>query len=225
MKKIMLYALSFISLYAGVSVDTIVETSNGSQQIGLLKVGDKIICFNNNLLTEEKSVLSIDEIETDKVVEITTEDGVTISMAADQQIFIPRKWVRADQLSLGDILLKKDQTFIGIESIRHKNESTKLRFIVVEDYHNFLATKNGVLVHNGAVGATVGAVGGATAVQATYGAITTGVGYVACALGGPVTAGAVVTTWCFWTAAPALYATKVGALVGGIWLGAATGPI
>ena len=149
MKKIMLCALSFISLYGGVSVDTIVETSNGSQQIGLLKVGDKIICFNNNLFTEEKSVLSIDEIETDKVVEITTEDGVTISMAADQQIFIPRKWVRADQLSLGDILLKKDQTFIGIESIRHKNESTKLRFIVVEDYHNFLATKNGVLVHNG----------------------------------------------------------------------------
>ena len=108
MKKIMLAfsVLCVSSLHAGVSVNTIIETSDGPKEIGVLQVGDKIICFNNNLLTEEKSVVSIEEIETDKVVEITTEDGTTISVAADQQLFVSNKWLRADQLSLGDSLLE-----------------------------------------------------------------------------------------------------------------------
>ena len=189
MKKIMLFlncVLSLSLLNAGVSIDTIIETSEGPQAISLLKVGDKIICFNNNLLAEEKSVLSIEEIETDKVVEITTEDGEMISIAADQQLFVPKKWVRADQLSLGDILLKKDLNFIGITAIRHKNESSKLRFIVVEDHHNFLASKNGVLVHNGPCAAYQAY--WATKI-ALYAALGVTIGGAAVLTGGAVTAG------------------------------------
>ena len=216
MKRIMLLVncvLSISLLNAGVSADTIVETSEGPKEIGILKVGDKIICFNNNLITEEKSILSIEEIETDTVVEITTEDGTTISVAADQQLFVPRKWMRADQLSLGDVLLKKDLTFLGITSIRHKHEVTKIRFIVVEENHNFLASKNGVLVHNGAVGA----VAGASVVMGTYGAVT-GAIYT---FGGPF----VGSVWTFWTAAPATVLSKTAAIACGIALGTITGPV
>ena len=159
MGKVMLFLYSVLcisTLYAGISRDTIVETPDGPREIGLLKVGDKIVCFNNNFLTEEKSVISIEEVETDNIVEITTEDGETIFVAADQQLFVPNKWLRADQLSLGDFLLKKDRSFLGITCIRHKNESTKLRFLVVEEHHNFLASKNGVLVHNGPICGAIG---------------------------------------------------------------------
>jgi hypothetical protein len=220
MKKIMLFfhsVLYILLINTGVSTDTIVITSNGHQEIGLLKVGDKIICLNHNLMTEEKSVISIEEIEADKVVEITTEDGTIIFVAAAQQIFVPNKWLRADQLSLGDILLKEDRSFIGITGIRHKYEPTKLRFIVVEDYHNFLVSKNGILIHNGAVGAAVGVAVGASTVAGAYGSIT-GVIYT---FGGPA-AGSI---WTLWTAAPAMTLSKTVGLACGIALGTVTGPI
>ena len=220
-----LSVLCISSLHAGVSVNTVVETSDGPKEIGVLQVGDKIICFNNNLLTEEKSVISIEEIETDKVVEITTEDGTTISVAADQQLFVPNKWLRADQLSLGDFLLKKDHSFLGITSIRHKNESAKLRFIVVEENHNFLASKNGVLVHNGAGGAAVGFWTGNIIAHGAwvgfYGAITAGT---------TCFAGPAVGAWAGGTAAyvcaPFHAATAMSlSLAGGILGGALTGPV
>lgn len=199
--------------------------SEGLKQIGILKVGDKLFCCNSNLLTEEKSVFSIDEIETDKVVEITTEDGVTISMSADQQLFVPKKWVRADQLSLGDILLKKDQTFIGIESIRHKNEQTTLRFIVVEDHHNFLVSTNGILIHNGVVGAAVGANigfwGTTVAFNGFYAAVATGTSAVA----GPVVGGAVGMTVRAACTPAQIAATKVATLWCGFWGAVLTGPV
>ena len=219
MKNLMLLVncvLGISILNAGVACDTIVQTSEGPKEISIMKVGDKIICFNKNLMAEERMIISIEEIETDNVVEITTEDGVIISVVADQQLFVPKKWVRADQLSLGDILLQKDRSFIGISGIQHKHEVTKLRFIVVEEHHNFLASKNGVLVHNGVVGASVGFVAGSSAVIGTYGVITNAIYNANPAVG---------AIWAWWTAGPVTVLAKTTGLACGIALGTATGPV
>ena len=166
MKKIMLAfsVLCISSLHAGVSVNTVVETSDGPKEIGVLQVGDKII-------------------------------------------------------------LKKDHSFLGITSIRHKNESAQLRFIVVEENHNFLVSKNSVLIHNGAVGVAVGAAIGAGATtlafNAAYGAVGVGVTSVAGPIAGAAVAGTVRTFFIPMQVA----ATKSATLICGLWGGIITGPV
>jgi hypothetical protein len=226
MNKIMLFVCSVLSLSlnAGVSVDTVIETSNGPKEIGLVKVGDKLLCFNNNLSTEERSVISIEEIETNKVVEITTKDDVTISVAAEQMLFVPMKWVRADQLSLGDVLFKKDHTLMGIKSICHKDEPTKLRFIIVDENHNFFASKNGIIIHNGVWGAWLGFGAGYYGVHTAFNTFHTALGSALTAVGGPVGTGVACTI------SGALYPVQVAAaksagIACGIWLGTVTGPV
>ena|SRR3990167_7604788 len=159
MKKIMLFlsCISIISnLKAGVTLDTIVETPEGSKEIGILRVGDQIICLDKNLTPHTKIIEAIEEVEAESFIEIITEDDHVIHVSHDQQLFVPFKWIQTNQLSLGDLLLKRDRNFIKIKGICWKQESTKLRFITVEEHRNFLVSKNGILIHNGLGGATTG---------------------------------------------------------------------
>jgi len=151
------------NLNAGVSTDTIVQTQDGPKPIRVLKIGDKILCSNitaPDFNIEEGVVNSIEEIETNEVVEITTSDNVTFYVAADQKLFVTHKWVEAKKLTIEDILLTKDRTVVKIMSIRHLQTPMTLRFITVDKNPNFWAAENGVLIHNGFVTGT--AVYGAT---------------------------------------------------------------
>gem|GEM_PF-3707179 len=105
-----------------------------------------------------KPIATIQEIDVESFVEITTEDNTVMRVSYDQQVFVPNKWVQVDQLTIGDILLKRDRTLIRVTGVRYIQEPTKLRFITVEEHHNFLSTKNGVLIHNGIGGTITGAV-------------------------------------------------------------------
>jgi hypothetical protein len=159
MKKIITF-LNFASIVflinAGVSTDTLVDTPEGSKEINSLKAGDKVISLNTDFSQNPQPVITIEQLEINSYVEIITEDDVVIRVSPDQRLFVPQKWVQADQLSLGDVLLKKDLKLIRIKSICLKQEPIKLFFITVEKHKNFLASKNGVLIHNGVGGATVG---------------------------------------------------------------------
>lgn len=183
--------LSISLINAGVSVDTFVETPEGSKKIGILKVGDQVICLNKNLLPKAKTVETIEEIETDSIIEITTEDDVVIRVSPNQRVFVPYKWVQVDQLSLGDVLLKKDRTFIRIKSICQKNESIKLRFITVAKHQNFLASSNGVLIHNGPMAAMAAYIAVKTSMYAALATAVAGTAYGAGVLiaGGSAAAG------------------------------------
>lgn len=140
------------SLNAGISSDTPVYSKSGAQPIKVLKVGDKILAVNmRTLAIEEGSVSSIAEVEVSHVVEITTSDNVTFCVAADQKLFVTHKWVEAQQLTLEDVLMTKDRTFVKIVSIRHLEKPMTLNFITVDEYHNFFAAENGVLIHNGPI--------------------------------------------------------------------------
>ena len=197
-----------------------VDTPEGLKEINSLKVGDKILCCNPNLQYEEGEITSIEEIEVPSAVEITTTDGLTIIAAADQKFFVTHKWVQANQLTLEDILLKRDNTFVGITSIRHLQTPTTLLFITIDKNPTYWAAENGVLVHNGAIGAAVGTILGATAVQGIYWGFTG----VLTWLSGPA-APVVVGVWCYWTTAPLVVATHTAALATGLTFAVATGPV
>lgn len=159
--KIKIILLNFVlilstSIKSGVSIDTPVETPHGSKEISLLKAGDEVISLNSDFSKSPRPIITLEELEIDSYIEITTEDDITIRVSPDQKFFIPHKWIQADQLSLSDVLLRKDNTLIRIKSICAKQEKIKLHFITVEGHRNFLATKNGILVHNGPISGAVG---------------------------------------------------------------------
>ncbi|MBA3954225.1 hypothetical protein H0X48_02820 [Candidatus Dependentiae bacterium] len=228
MKKILFlvsYIVSIYALNAGVSSTTIVNTLEGLKEIESLKIGDKVVCLNNEFISEQRVIDSIEEIETNKIIEITTEDDTIIQVTPDQRFFIPYKWVQADQLCLGDVLLMKDRSCIKIKGICQKNETVKLYFISVKEHQNFLVSKNGIVIHNGPIGASVGVVVGAGATTFVFNGFYGAVGVGTSAIAGPVCGAAVAGTVRYYCLPVQLAATKTVGLFCGLWLGVATGPV
>lgn len=228
MKKsiLSLYSLLvFANVHAGVLDNTKVITPEGEKEMRELRVGDEIYCFNPHGADDVATISKIEDIETESLVEITTTDDVTFYAAAEQKLFVSHKWVQAASLTLEDVLLTSQRTFVGIKSIRHINQHAVLRFIQLDKNHTFFAGDNGVLIHNGAVGAVVGSSVGATTVAASYGALTYGVNVGATLIFGGPGGAAVVAAWTLWTLVPATKLTYVGGVFGGIVGGTATGPV
>lgn len=146
-------------LQAGFTSDTLVMTPYGLKQIGVLKLGDRVICLAKDLSHDERAVKAYKESEAKAVVEVTTEDGVVICATPKQRFFVVDKWVTANKLVVGDMLLKQDRTNIKVIDVQQKKGVVRVCSISVEKQHNFLVTSNGVLVHDG-----VGRVASAAAV-------------------------------------------------------------
>lgn len=216
-----------VIIFAGVSNETKVETPEGLKEVGELKKGDFIATLSKSGLKKMKKIESIEDVETDECVKTTLSDGTQLFSSKNQLIYIPTRkvWLPVVALLKGDKVMKHDNSEIEIVNNEIVNEKLKLRFMVIDKNQNFFATENGIVMHNGAVGAAVGVVAGASAVQASYGVATYAVGAVATTLVGPAAAAGVVAVWGFWTFYPVLYATKVAGLAGGIALGVATGPV
>lgn len=148
MKKLLSIVALCSYLQAGVESSTMIETSHGKKHAYALQVGDYVACMSQNGPVM-KEITSIEDVVVDTIIEITTQDDVVLRVSPNQSLFIPCKWISADQVSLGDMLVTKDQTFIGIKSISRINTPYTMRFFNVADHHNFFAAPNGVLIHNG----------------------------------------------------------------------------
>src|SRR5437868_161338 len=102
-------------MHAGILLNTLVQTPDGLKEIAELNIGDKVISADPDFVQYPKSILTIDGKEVNSYIEITMDNDVVMQVSPDQRLFIPYKWIQADQLSLGDILLKQDTTFIRIK--------------------------------------------------------------------------------------------------------------
>lgn len=228
MKKIIFflsYLCSIMSISnAGATAGTIIQTIDGAKEIRILQESNQVICFDNKLEAEAKKIISIESKTMDTIIEITTADDVVIRVAPEQKFFVTHKWVNAEDLSLSDVLITKNKTFVGIKSIRHLQEEETFYFIEVEDHHNFLATENGILVHNGTGGAAVGFWVGRS-LGWTGGAICAGVMAAPALAGGPLAYG-VAYTATMGTIAPVVESAAQTASLAGAIIGATiTGPV
>src|SRR5664279_2584732 len=116
MKKNILLTLCLLnlaSINAGISADTLVSTPEGKRELGVICIGDKLYCFNPENPSEVACVATIQEVEADSAVEITTADGITITVAADQMLYSPFKWIQARHLTLEDMLVTQSNALIG----------------------------------------------------------------------------------------------------------------
>ena len=163
------------------------------------------------------------------MIEITTSDNVIFCVAKDQKFFVTHKWVEAENLSLGDVLLRMDKTFVKIMRIRHiVDKPTTIRYITLKDHHCYFIGENGVLVHNGPAVAYAGSmifkglayftVGSAVSVTVAGCAVTAGPAAVA--VGGTVSAAAGITGTVEGIALATVAATgQTGAIVAGATTG------
>ncbi len=227
MKKIMLFLSCFIGfqfINTGVSVDTVIQTVDGFKEISSLGQNDKVICFDDQLRDCLGLIDNIEYKTLNNVIEIITVDDVVIRVAPEQKFFSFCKWINAEDLSLNDVLFTKDKSWIRIKSIRHLQEKEVFVFIDIKEYHNFLATKNGILIHNGIGGASTGAVIGrflGWGIGVTITAIISSPALLA----GPV---AFAGVWAATTGAATPWiegGSHITAIAGGIIGGVVTGPV
>jgi hypothetical protein len=227
MKKIILFLSCLSSIpftNTGVSFDTIIQTVDGPKEISSLRQDDEVICFDDQLKDCLGLVENIESKTLDNVIEIITTDDVIIRVAPEQKFFSFYKWINAEDLSLNDVLFTKNKSLTRIKSIRHLQEKEIFFFIDVKDHHNFLATEKGILIHNGAGGASAGALIGRF-VGWSVGVTICGIISAPALLAGPV---AFAGAWAATTGAAAPYiegASHVTAIAGGIIGGVATGPV
>lgn len=221
---ILLYFLSFSLVNAsGFDENTLVTNSSGRLiAIKELKVGDEVICYNSNFQPETNLITGVYAFRVDATINVVTKENVSIKTGLMERFYLPaeNQWVCAKDLKEGDFLLNDDFECIAITHVQKYENKDVMFLISIDNQHNFLASQGKYLVHNGAVGAAVGVVAGASLVAGGYGGLTALVG----AISGPA-APVVLPIWGLWTAAPAAVAIKVGGLVGGLALGTATGPI
>lgn len=190
-KNTLLFNIIFTTtscMHAGVLVDTLIQTTEGLKQIQELNVGDQVISIDQDFLQHPKSITTIEEKEVDSYVEIIFDNDTIIQVSPDQRFWIPFKWIQANQLSLDDVVLKNDGTFVQIKSICVKHEPVTFRFITVADFENFFASENSILIHNGPI---AGAIGYWATKTLCYGTAVAAAGTITVATGG--TAGALVT--------------------------------
>lgn len=120
--------------------------------------------------------------------------------------------------------LDADLRNVDITSIKDFQNNKYLQISKVGPREYSLSSHNRC-VGGGPVGATVGALGGATAVQLTYNGMLTALTAGLSPILTPIGAGSVVGTIRFYTLPTATYLTKVAAVAGGIALGSLTGPV
>jgi len=227
MKKVLLtVGLVFpLLVQCGVADNTLVYTAAGLQAINKLQQGDMIACADEKLAQQLRSVKSMHEVAVDQYVELTTDDNTTMCLSVDQYVFVPFKWISVRDLSLNDFLLRRDGTYVHITNICRKQQQLTMVFIEVDEHANFFASQNGILIHNGVAGATVGFYVAGTATAAAFGYFYYVVGVGVTAVAGPG-AGCAAAAGVAWICAPvAVVATHTAAITGAIAVGTATGPI
>lgn len=227
MKKLLCIVGLVLPLAAqcGVSNNTLICAATGLQAINSLRQGDSVVCADNNLAQHTRPIKAIHEVTVDEYIEVTTENNTTICFSIDQYVFVPFKWISVKDLSLNDVLAKKDGSVVHIKDICHKQQPLTMAFIEVAEHANFFASHDGILIHNGAVGATVGVAVGAGATWVAFESTYWGIGAALTPFVGPYGVYMVRTGLKVLCKPVQVATTKAVGLACGIALGAATGPI
>jgi hypothetical protein len=131
--------------------DTLVKTEDGDKPIQDIKVGDKVLAFDEKTgQTEYKTVKQLFRNETNEWIHIEV-NGEDISCTAEHPYFVQnRGWVAAKDLKADDVLLLANGTVAAISAVcvEHLDEPQATYNFEVEGFHTYFVSSNGVLVHN-----------------------------------------------------------------------------
>ncbi|WP_288907052.1 MULTISPECIES: polymorphic toxin-type HINT domain-containing protein, partial [Bacteroidota] len=128
---------------------TQVYTETGYKNIEDIKIGDKVWAYN-----EDSKNLSLKEVidtftrEFKQIYKIYFGDEV-LEATHEHPFFIGGKWLKVDELKVGDLLTLYDGDTKSILKIELVEGDFKVYNFTVDEFHTYFVSKHNVLVHNG----------------------------------------------------------------------------
>lgn len=133
---------------------TKVKTILGYKNIEDIRIGDRVLSYNENLgINEYKEVINTynHNNTTDELYNLTI-DNHQLSVTSSHRFYIMRdektSWIAAKDLIVGDKVMYSNKTYHEIINIASTTKKDNYYNFEVADNHNYYVTKDEILVHN-----------------------------------------------------------------------------
>ncbi|MDM8562715.1 polymorphic toxin-type HINT domain-containing protein [Candidatus Marithioploca araucensis] len=133
------------------TAETLVHTENGLKPISEIKVGDKVLSYDERAeTTSDQSVMAVIQGEKPyQILKITLDSGESIEATAEHPFYIKGKgWNPASSLKVGQALQLHNGTTVVVKEIDTSIRLEKVYNLTVANTHNYFVGVDGVLVHN-----------------------------------------------------------------------------
>jgi RHS repeat-associated protein len=137
------------------TADTLVHTENGLKPISEVKIGDKVLSYDERTETTlYQPVMEIIQGEQRyQLIKLTLDSGESIETTAEHPFYIKGKgWNPASSLKVGEALQLHNGTTVVIKEIETSVRLEKVYNLTVANTHNYFVGEDGVLVHNAGKG-------------------------------------------------------------------------
>jgi RHS repeat-associated protein len=137
------------------TANTLVHTENGLKPISEVKVGDKVLSYDER--TETTSYQPVMEViqgeQRYQLIKLTLDSSDSIETTAEHPFYIKGKgWNPANSRKVGEALQLHNGTTVVIKEIETSTRVEKVYNLTVANTHNYFVGEDGVLVHNGKKG-------------------------------------------------------------------------
>jgi len=129
----------------------LVHTENGLKPISEIKVGDKVLSYDERTeTTSYQPVMAVIQGEQRyQLISITLDSGESIEATAEHPFYIKGKgWNPASSLKVGQALQLHNGTTVVVKEIDTSVRLEKVYNFTVANTHNYFVGGDGVLVHN-----------------------------------------------------------------------------
>jgi Protein of unknown function (DUF1557). len=136
-------------LWAGFVADTLIKAPTSYIAIKDIKTGDLVMGLDHNNEPVVKRVIHTCAYYFENVMNLTIDDQSFIT-SYGQRFYLPfeKKWQRARELRVGDVVLKKTNEHAVVTYAGPCSERVLLYDIGVEGRHNFFVSEHDMVVHN-----------------------------------------------------------------------------
>ncbi len=137
------------------TAETLVHTENGLKPISEIKVGDKVLSYDERTeTTSDQPVMTVIQGEKQyQIIKITLNSGESIEVTAEHPFYIKGKgWNPANSLKVGQALQLHNGTTVVVKEIDTSVRLEKVYNLTVANTHNYFVGVDGVLVHNASKG-------------------------------------------------------------------------
>jgi RHS repeat-associated protein len=133
------------------TAETLVHTEEGLKPISEIKVGDKVLSYDERTKTTlYQPVMAVIQGEQRyQLIKLTLDSGDSIETTAEHPFYIKGKgWNPASSLKVGEALQLHNGTTVVIKQIETGIRVEKVYNFTVANTHNYFVGEDGVLVHN-----------------------------------------------------------------------------
>ena len=145
---------------------TKIMTIYGYKDINKLKVGDRVLSYNEKTGKNEYQNITnvlVFENKSEVLYTLTIDDGNTIKATEDHRFYTYRddkyQFIAIKKLHIGDVVQYADGTHHKIINITNVPIKETVYNLTIDNNHNFYVGKNGILTHNMGQGQCTGTCG------------------------------------------------------------------